>query len=181
MKKVVFTHFTLGRAAIFTPDRRTSPHFVTFRKSISESSSARTTKTGGSDPAFSAYRPPKKFLGSLPLVLFRSRMHEQLSRTSGEPVIANAFTLAFTSTLTPKSRVSSSARIASFDSIGGESRSRSQSSTLFIDVCKATRKPIGTKGTHSVSDRFSVATDCFWSAYLVVRARMGPSTARKST
>jgi hypothetical protein len=45
-------------------------------------------QNGRERPHFFGFQPPKKFLGSLPPVLARSRMREQLCRTSSEPVIA---------------------------------------------------------------------------------------------
>jgi hypothetical protein len=47
-------------------------------------------QNGRERPHFFGFQPPKKFLGSLPPVLDRSRLREQLCRTSGEPVIAYA-------------------------------------------------------------------------------------------
>jgi len=64
VKEAVFTRCTLRRVTVFTRNRRKPIHLYRFRRSISKSSGAETTRTGGSDPTFSAFIRPKVFLGS---------------------------------------------------------------------------------------------------------------------
>jgi hypothetical protein len=74
--------FTLSPRNLWERNGLQSPPLKSAREKIHQN--------GWERPHFFGLQPPKKFLGSLPPVLFRSRMHEQLCRAEGEPVVENA-------------------------------------------------------------------------------------------
>ena len=63
MKNALFTRCTVNHCEVFTHFLRNSLRLATFQGPGSENSGATTTKTGGSDPTFSAFSRPKSFWG----------------------------------------------------------------------------------------------------------------------
>ena len=53
-----------------------------------ESSGGKTTKTGGSDPTFSAFSRPKSFVGSLPPVFSTTRILKNRTSTTRTPALS---------------------------------------------------------------------------------------------
>jgi len=103
--------FTLARS-IWREDKQ-------IENSTSKSIGGKTLKTGGSDPTFSAFSRPKSSLGRSRPFCFHPGFVSCLIALQVNALSRALFTLPFTSTFTRQSRVSHSARIASFNSASG--------------------------------------------------------------
>ena len=75
VKNVRISLFNLVFTQVFTLAPRKVLNERNIRSRNFKSSGRKTTKTGGSDPTFSAFSRPKSFVGSLPPVLCGTRDH----------------------------------------------------------------------------------------------------------